>query len=297
MILKIKKRMKYIRNQLVRLLDFETITKVENTLTRLSITETPDLVIDSKSEKSELIVSLTTFSKRIHSVHWVLETIARQTIRPNRVILWLDEDEYKHEDLPLSLLKFVSKGLDIRFCENIRSYKKLIPTIKLFPEARIITIDDDILYPSDMIEQLVLENKKFPNVIIGHRAHRIILDKKARIKSYLSWELETLSKKVGFDIFITSGAGTIFPAQCFSKEALDSIAFLKLCPNADDVWFKAMSILNEVKCKKVDDDRKYSLRFLTLPDDQDIGLYNVNIYRSGNDEQIKKVFNLYDITL
>lgn len=100
----------------------------------------------------ELIVSLTSYGCRVNSVALTIESIFQQTVKPNRIILWLSSDEFLClEDLPYSLRKLQERGLDILFCEDIRSFKKLIPTIKLYPEADILTIDDDVLYPRLLI--------------------------------------------------------------------------------------------------------------------------------------------------
>ena len=59
-----------------------------------------------RNEKQELscnsngiIVSLTTFGKRINNVHLTIESIFRQTIRPEKIILWLAESEFTEETL------------------------------------------------------------------------------------------------------------------------------------------------------------------------------------------------------
>ena len=101
--------------------------------------------------ETELIVSFTTYNKRIHDVHLVVESIAQQTVKPHRLLLWLDEDEFTQDTIPLILHKQIERGLDIRFCPNYRSYKKLVPTLQCFPNANIITVDDDILYPHDIV--------------------------------------------------------------------------------------------------------------------------------------------------
>lgn len=244
---------------------------------------------------TELIVSFTTYSKRIHDVHLVVESIAQQTLKPNRLILWLDEDEFTLDTIPLILHKQIKRGLEVRFCANYRSYKKLIPTLQHFPDANIITIDDDILYPHDMVELLLKEHKIQPRCIVGHRAHKMQKDSNGGLLPYNKWEYEALESKPSAFVFITSGAGTLFPSQCFSQEILNSEVFMSLCPNADDVWFKAMSLLSNTPCKKVDDSRIFKEHFLIMQDSQDIGLCHSNSTEFGNDYQLNKVFDKYDL--
>lgn len=268
-----------------------------NDLLNSALVSTESITVEKKGNEQELILSFTTYSKRIHDVHLVIESIAQQTVKPNRLILWLDEDEFTLETIPLILHKQIARGLEIRFCPNYRSYKKLIPTLQFFPEANVITIDDDILYPYDMIEILCAEHERFPDCIIGHRAHKMKLTKENKILPYQQWDFETKDDKPSSLIFVTTGGGSFFPAKCLSNEVLNIDSFFTLCPNADDVWFNAMSILNNVKSKKVSDPRSFSERFLLCDQSQDIGLFTGNVLASGNDVQIQSVFEKYRILI
>ena len=40
-----------------------------------------------------VVVSMTTYGKRVRTVHLAIESIARGAVRPARLILWLDEPE------------------------------------------------------------------------------------------------------------------------------------------------------------------------------------------------------------
>jgi len=245
--------------------------------------------------ETELIVSFTSYSKRIHDAHLVIESIAQQTLKPNRLILWLDEDEFTLETIPLVLHRQIKRGLEVRFCPNYKSYKKIIPTLEIFPDANIITIDDDILYPFDMIEILIREHKLDSTCILGFRAHKIKMESNGILKPYVEWEYETSDNNSGNLIFLTSGAGTFFPRACFDYEVLNSRVFMSICPSADDVWLKAMALLSQSKCKKVNDNRRFWERFTSIRHNQDIGLFNLNVIDSFNDEQIRSVFEKYDL--
>ncbi len=251
----------------------------------------------SAIESAEYIVSLTTYGKRIHDVHIVIESISHQTYKADRVILWLDKNEFVLEELPLLLKQQMERGLEIKFCENYKSYKKLIPALVECPGAHIITIDDDIIYPVDMIEQLVNEHKKFPTCIIGHRAHKMKLNKHGKLQPYLTWELETFDHSPSDAIFLTTGAGTLFPGNCLHGDAVNPDLFLTLCPNADDVWVNILAIANGVKRKRVNDCREFTERFMFIPDSQDIGLSNINVHENQNDQQLKCVVEHYQLTM
>lgn len=88
-----------------------------------------------KVQGEEVIVSLTTFPARINKVYITIETIFQQETLPNRIILWLANKQFPRGlyALPQRLLNMQQKGLEIRFCEDIRSYKKYYYSIKNNP--------------------------------------------------------------------------------------------------------------------------------------------------------------------
>jgi hypothetical protein len=243
---------------------------------------------------AEIVVSLTTYGHRFHDVYLAIESIAHQTLRPSRLILWLDASEYKGVPLPMVLQRQIERGLEVRLCPNIRSYKKLIPALEVCPEATIVTIDDDVLYPKDMLQQLVTESQVFPGAVIAHRARRIKFLEDA-LAPYADWEYivaETSPSRLTVPIGI---GGVLYPSNTFYADISATSEFERLAPNADDIWFKAMSLLRGVKCKKTSDTRPFESRFLDLPNSQYEGLHRLNLGAQENDKQIASVFEKYDI--
>ena len=74
-----------------------------------------------------VIVSLTSYPGRINIVYRTIKTILTQTFKPDRVILWLSDEQFKGIPLPNNLTELEQYGLEIRWCQDIKSYKKLIP--------------------------------------------------------------------------------------------------------------------------------------------------------------------------
>jgi hypothetical protein len=249
----------------------------------------------SRKHEKELIVNLTTYNKRINDVHLVIESIARQTEKPDRIILWLDESEFTLNSLPHVLHKQINRGLEVKFCPNYLSYKKLIPAIQSFPDADLITIDDDILYPYDMIELLVKEHHQYPDLVIGHRAHKMKSDLNNKLLPYAEWDNETSCDVAGHDIFITTGGGTFFPSSCMNNEVTNSKTFLSICPFADDIWVKAMLLLSGTQCKKVSDTREFGRTFIMIVHSQDIALSGSDTINERNDSQLSDVFTRYNL--
>ena len=144
-------------------------------------------------EEKRIIVSLTTFPQRINTVHKTIKTLLNQTLKPNKVILYLalSQFEKKEEELPNNLLKLKDYGLEIKWCEDIKSYKKLIPALEEFKDDIIITFDDDIYYPKDVVENLYNAHLAYPFAICSNRIWRIEVKNnfiKTKAAPYLYWK-------------------------------------------------------------------------------------------------------------
>lgn len=249
------------------------------------------------AKKRKIIASLTSYGSRIETVHLAIETILNQTKKADRVVLWLSKDEFSDDNLPQSL-KNLSDHIDIEYCKDIKSYKKLIPAIEKYSEEIIITFDDDLFYEDDIIEKLYQEYIKDPHCIHCVRGHKMRFDDNKNLISYNKWDYCSNNFEKGYDIFPTSGAGTLFPPNSLYKDICKEELFTKLAPTADDVWFKAMSLLNNTKCKIVKQENNKYMNLNFIEGTQDNGLCFVNIdEEKGNNKQIKQVFDHYDLYL
>ena len=134
--------------------------------------------LTTKERCPKIIVSLTSFPKRINTVSITINTILRQSVKPDKIILWLAKEEFPEgkSKLPEDLLKLEKFGLTIDWCENLLSYKKLIPTLRLYPNDIIITADDDIYYEEDWIESLYSKYLQNPEYVYVRRAIRVKYD-------------------------------------------------------------------------------------------------------------------------
>jgi hypothetical protein len=258
-------------------------------------------LIDSKENKlknqAELIVSLTTFGERIKSVYITLESISRQTLKPHRIILWLAEDEFTMDTLPISIKKMQKRGLEIRFCKDVRSYKKLIYTVRDFPNADIITIDDDIIYDSLMIEELNIARLKYPNTICCHRSHVIKKDANDNYLPYNQWgqSKEILEPSL---LHLPTGVGGVFYfAGCFDDELVDEEKFMKVAPTNDDFWFKAMTWKNNIKVYNPNVYSRENPVFITLDSSKIEHLAAENVIKGRNNEYMQNIVTEYNLKL
>lgn len=250
-------------------------------------------ISEEKYCNHDIVVSLTTYGKRIYDVHLAIESIMEQTMKANRIILWLDYS-FQNKQLPKALQKQQKRGLEIKFCEDIRSYKKLIPTLQLCPNDAIITIDDDLIYEFDLLENLIVPYISDPSYIYCHRFHKMCMNSNGELLPYNQWIQCCDNQEADALNFPTTGGGTLFPPNSLDEEVFNSKVFMDICKYADDVWFKAMSLKKGTLPKKAYSRNKYGDDFIAIPNVQDMGLFNINVLGEGlNDKQIKDVFSRY----
>lgn len=248
-----------------------------------------------KYGENELIVSLTTYGNRLFEVSNTIESIMQGSMLPNKIILWLDYS-MENAELPYSLKRQQERGLEIRFYKDIRSYKKYIPTLINYPEAIIVTLDDDLLYEPDLLENLYRTYKSNSNCICASRMHKIVLDRNDKPLPYVNWEWKVFPKETSRLHFLTSGGGTLFPPHCFDKDVLDEETFMRLSPTADDIWYFAMALKSGTKVVKSFTHSNRGDDFVTNQDLQDTGLCLVNyISDNRNDTQLKAVLEHYNL--
>ena len=108
-------------------------------------------------------------------------------------------------------------GLKILFCKNLKSYNKIIHTLKIRKKNYIITFDDDIVYDKRSIEFLTKKSKTFRKDIIANRIHKIILNNENFPIEYRKWKWNSSQKIKNKLNFQTGVYGVLYPPKCTSK--------------------------------------------------------------------------------
>lgn len=243
-----------------------------------------------------LIISLTSFPQRMYEIHYTLYSLLTQTVKPAKVVLWLGREQFPNleKDIPEKVLKLKENGLVIEWHKNLRSYTKLVPSLKKYPNNIIVTADDDIYYEKDWLEKLLESHKENKNCIICHRAHRVKFNGNG-LAPYKKWPKKIKGGKASYLNFLTGVGGVLYPQNSLHNDVLNEDLFMELAPKADDVWFWAMAVLNGTKILVVKD----WIRELTYVNPErergltdEITLFSFN-KKGGNDLQIEKVLNHY----
>lgn len=256
--------------------------------------------LNSEKEKTKLIVSLTSFPARINEVPFTIYSLLNQTKLPQKIILWLAESQFpkKEKELPELLLKLVNEVFEIKWCDDLRSYKKLIPLVQSKCQLPVLICDDDIYYRKNTVELLWNCHLKNTDDVICHIGKKLTFGAKKRTNPYSEWEwIKTCSNSR--DVMPVGGGTVLYPASVYNNsELLNKIELFKqLAPDADDIWFwysitKAgyKVSIPEITNKSmifINPEREYGIT-------DEFTLTKVNEGEDMNDKQIKNIEDFFN---
>lgn len=246
---------------------------------------------------SEIYVSLTTHGKRIISVYRTIESLFQQTVKANKVILWLSDEEFSSDNLPEILRMQAKRGLEIRFVKDVRSYTKIVPALLEYPDATIITVDDDFIYPMDLLERLIKGHLKHPRAICSLAARTLDVRADGRLaKPYRDLIFEQLPEDKESVLFCAEGfGGVLYPPHSLHPDVTNEDLFMKLAPHTDDLWLKAMSLLNDTPVVHL---HRYYDFWHEMYEDievQDMSLKENNLFADRNDREFDAVMSYYNL--
>ena len=147
----------------------------------------------------KIIASLTSYSARIHIVPYIIASILKQAIKPDKIILWLGREKFPDEKLPKIFDKLKACGVEIKFREDIGPHTKYFYAMQEYPEDIIITFDDDTIYRDFIIEKLYKAYAEHPSCVAAMRSRRITFNQDGTVANY---------KNFGFDRNSPAGVET-----------------------------------------------------------------------------------------
>lgn len=215
----------------------------------------PTVFGEKKECKHDVVVSITTTVHRLPIIHKAIESIFRQTITPKNIVLYISNTvsrEYVNEYLS----QYIDRGLFIEYVEDVGPHTKLLYALQQFPDNPIVTMDDDVIYPDTALQYLLNMHNKFPKAIICNWARELVMQNGC-ILPIRSGKLLTppfLEKNPESSLFIPTenirafpygSGGVLYPPRSLAKEVFNREKMLTLTPTEDDIWFKAMSLLQE----------------------------------------------------
>ncbi len=241
--------------------------------------------LDSK----QIIVSVTSHPARINEVVLAIRTMYRQTKLPDKVILWLGEEKFpnKLDDLPKELLQLITeKHLEIRWCEDLGPHTKYFYAFQEYPDALVITIDDDILYPPDRIENLYRCYLHFPQAVSAGRADFVPVSEQGEMPPVTTWpeEVDAWVLQPSMQLYAMGVNCVLYPTKLFLqvRELLDKETIRRVCPFADDLWLKAMEAVAGIPVVVAEPDQPLPI---STEKSQETALFHYNCGKGGNNVQ------------
>ncbi len=203
-----------------------------------------------ETQKRLIVVSMTSFPAAAAYAKQAVLSLLKGSVLPDKLVLYLTFAQFPDGRPPedLTALARSCPVFEVRdYPRDIRSYRKLVPALRDFPEAVIVTVDDDVAYHRHMLRDLLNLHARVPGAVLAHRAKRIRPDKPYRKWRKYRWYhflLRPILRR--FDTLPTGAAGVLYPPHCLKKEMLDEDLFAGLAPTTDDIWFWAAATANGV---------------------------------------------------
>lgn len=239
------------------------------------------------------VVSLTSYGKRIPTVHFAIESIGRGRVLPSRIILWLDEKPV-FDNPPAALRRLQMRGLEIRLSRNYGPHTKYYPYIEQESSfgVPLVTADDDHLYPRYWLAGLVRAYDTDPSFVHCYRARVIKLSEDGFVE-YKKWKL-CRSTEPSYRHLALGVSGVIYPPKLLAvlKQAGDG--FEKRCPHTDDLWLHVHALRSGFCAKQI---QARAREFPSILSTQHVGLYRKNVkFGDGNDLNLKTTYTPADIS-
>lgn len=189
---------------------------------------------------SDVIISLTSFPARIGSVWATVDSLLVQSASLRAVVLVLSDEEFPRRTIPRSLDRRIRRGLTVHWVPvDHRSFDKLLPALIAFPDCRVITVDDDKLYPRQMATRIVDASDEVPDAIIGYSGR--LSTRLPDDEIHLGPVLETPTRS--HRLYLLNGTGVLYPPGALDERVHDFALTERLCPTSDDVWFWVLSLV------------------------------------------------------
>lgn len=132
--------------------------------------------------RADIVVCLTTIPSRIGRLPGILKSLLYQSQRPQAIRLHIPHRSRREGctyRIPDEIQRLQS--VEIVRCTDWGPATKLLPALAAFDtEQKILVVDDDRLYPPDLVEVFARWSKVFPQAALGMSGWRVAPDLAAR---------------------------------------------------------------------------------------------------------------------
>lgn len=198
----------------------------------------------------QIILSMTTWPPRYETTGKVMAGLVNQIQEDNlqervHALLVLSEEEvcstYARKAACDLMSDMEKMGVEVIIDRgNIRSHKKLMPTLEKYPGHAVLVVDDDQRQQQGWLKTFIMDQEAHPDdIIYGMSTSRVfvldrtIIEKRPHGKLWLSTPGMTSR-----DLKPANGSsGTLYPANTFKDERFfDRELYMSLSPSSDETW-------------------------------------------------------------
>ncbi len=241
-------------------------------------------------QREKLVVSLTSYGKRLDTVHIAIKSIMDQSLKPDGIVLYLAEEDSEKEIRQEEAL--IKAGLRIvRNVKDLKPHKKYFYAMQEYSEAVIITVDDDTIYDDRLLEDLYIKHLEYPEAVVCRRGHRM-RKQDGKIAPYNLWEGCAVSVIPEKEICATGIGGILYPCGEYRNAFLDEKGIWETSLCGDDLWLKAVELIKGVKVYAIGE-RPAKV----IEGSQEEALYIENSDHKRNDVYLNKLQNYFGINL
>ena len=240
--------------------------------------------------REKVVVSLTSYGKRLDTVHIAIKSIMAQTMKADAIILYIAKENSREKIRQEEEL--IKAGLRIeRNVLDLKPHKKYFFAMQEYPEAVIVTVDDDTIYDDRLLEDLYTKHLEYPEAVICRRGHRMS-KQDSRVAPYALWEgcVESMVPEKG--ICATGIGGILYPCGEYRKAFLDEKGILETSLCGDDLWLKAVELIKGVAVYAMGE-----IPARVIEGSQEEALYVENADNKRNDEYLNKLQDYFSINL
>jgi hypothetical protein len=134
---------------------------------RLHIREPARPLMRSRTER--VVVALTTIPARANKLRPVLFSLIDQAEPPDAIVLALPEYSRSGERYPDPATLGLPPSVTVVRCKDEGPATKLLPILKFEPNAVLVIVDDDVIYPRGFLQTLLSEHRRRPGAALGFR--------------------------------------------------------------------------------------------------------------------------------
>ena len=186
-----------------------------------------------------MIISLTSFPARLPQIGKCLQSLIDQLELGDRLVLWLGNEKFPNRmaDVPTNIRTLSTDAggpVEIRFTHDMKSFTKLLPALKTFPDDCIITVDDDTIYKPGTIRLLKAAHQQNKSAIFAHGVSDVYRCGKTwkRTTGAFGFRRSPVHLRMPLGV-----GGVLYPPHCLHQQVANESLFQRLTPSNDDIWF------------------------------------------------------------